>query len=172
MCIGTRVSLLYLLAVFITNVFYTDELSAHGDGKEASQTVNSVSGAPYHPVSHGVRKIALDDVTIRILIDSSNIGRDDIEIGELVLPVGSPDSGSNAHNSLEIFYVVEGILGHDVNGEAYSLHPGDVGYLKPGDQIVHRVLSETAVKALVIWVPGGESEALVKHAGFKEVPLN
>jgi len=172
MCIGNRVSLLYLLAVFITNVFYTDELSAHGDGKEASQTVNSVSGAPYNPVSHGVRKIALDDVTIRILIDSSNIGRDDIEIGELVLPVGSPDSVSHAHNSLEIFYVVEGILGHDVNGESYTLHPGDVGYLKPGDQIVHRVLSETAVKALVIWVPGGESEALVKHAGFKEVPLN
>lgn len=172
MYIRSRVFLFNMLAVFVTGAFYTGGLSAHGDVQEAPHPVKSVSGVPYHPVSHGVRKIALDDVTIRILIDASNIGRDDIEIGELILPVGSPDSVSHAHNSLEIFYVVEGVLGHDVNGESYTLHPGDVGYLKPGDQIVHRVLSETDVKALVIWVPGGESDALVKHAGFKEVPLD
>ena len=121
MYMSNRVFLGYMLAVFVAVAFYTGGLSAHGDVKEASHPVKSVSGVPYHPVSRGVRKIALDDVTIRILIDSSNIGRDDIEIGELVLPVDSPDSVSHAHNSLEIFYVVEGILGVDVNGLSYTL---------------------------------------------------
>ncbi len=160
-------SILFTLAVAAG--FATVAL-AHGD--EASEQAVSTSGENYDPVSRGTRKLALGEVTIRMLIDESNIGRSDIEIGELILPADSPDSVSHAHGSLEIFYVVEGILGHEVNGKPFTLHPGEAGYLKPGDKVVHRVLSEGPVKALVIWVPGGEADAMVEHAGFVEVPLH
>jgi mannose-6-phosphate isomerase-like protein (cupin superfamily) len=172
MHLSNCIPVLPLLMIFVASVFHSDDLLAHGTEAAGSKPVTSVSGETYSPVSHGTRKIALDSVTIRMLIDESNIGRNDVEIGELILPVGSPDSVIHTHDSLEIFYVVEGTLGHEVNGESYTLHPGDVGFLKPGDRIVHRVLSENAVKALVIWLPGGESEALLKRAGFKEVPLD
>lgn len=160
-------SILFTLAVAAG---YATVALAHGD--EASEQAVSTSGENYDPVSRGTRKLALGEVTIRMLIDESNVGRSDIEIGELILPADSPDSVSHAHGSLEIFYVVEGILGHEVNGKPFTLHPGEAGYLKPGDQIVHRVLSDGPVKALVIWVPGGEADAMVEHAGFVEVPLD
>jgi mannose-6-phosphate isomerase-like protein (cupin superfamily) len=160
-------SILFTLAVA---AWYPTVTLAHGD--EAPAQAVSLSGENYDPVSRGTRKLALGEVTIRMLIDASNIGRDDIEIGELILPADSSDSVSHAHGSLEIFYVVEGILGHEVNGKPFTLHPGEAGYLKPGDQIVHRVLSDGPVKALVIWVPGGEADAMVEHAGFIEVPLD
>jgi len=134
----------------VASTLHSDDLLAHSTGAAISEPVTSVAGETYSPVSHGTRKIALDSVTIRILIDESNIDRNDVEIGELILPVGSPDSVVHAHDSLEVFYVVEGTLGHGVNGDSHTVHPGDVGFLKPGDQIVHRILSENAVKALVI----------------------
>lgn len=151
-------------------MIYAVAALAHGEA--ASGQVKGASGENYDPVVHGTRKLALGEVTIRMLIDASNVGRGAMEIGELVLPAGSPASAPHAHGSLEIFYVVEGILGHEVNGKPFTLNPGDVGYVKPGDQVVHRVLSEGPVKALVIWVPGGEADALIEHAGFAEVPLD
>jgi len=157
-----------LVCALAVGGIYMEAPSAHGTAE--SDIVSDVSEGDYDPKSTGTRKIALGDVTIRMLIDKTNIGRDDIEIGELIIPVGSPDSVSHAHGSLEIFYVVEGILGHEVNGKPYTLNPGEIGYLKPGDKIIHRVLSKVPVKALVIWVPGGESDSLVEHAGFVEVP--
>lgn len=159
-----------ILCALAAATVWTTSALAHGDSASARAT--NTSGASYDPVSHGTRKLALDKVTIRMLFDASNIGRDDIEIGELILPADSPDSVAHAHGSLEIFYVVEGVLGHEVNGKPFILNPGDAGYVKPGDQVVHRVLSEGPVKALVIWVPGGEAGALIEHAGFIEVPLD
>jgi len=156
-----------ICALFVGGI-YPEAPLAHGTVK--SDIVTDSSEGIYDPKSTGTRKIALGDVTIRMLIDKTNVGRDDIEIGELIIPVGSPDSVSHAHGSLEIFYVVEGILGHEVNGRPYTLNPGEIGYLKPGDKVIHRVLSDLPVKALVIWVPGGESDSLVEHAGFVEVP--
>ncbi len=159
-----------ILAVLCIGISSATAVLAHGD--ETAAAVVSSSGETYLPVSRGTRKLALGEVTIRMLIEASNIGRDDIEVGELILPVGSPPSVSHPHGSLEIFYVVQGILGHEVNGKLYKLNPGDAGFLKPGDHIVHSVLSEGPVKAVVIWVPGGEAKAMVEHAGFVEVPLD
>jgi quercetin dioxygenase-like cupin family protein len=158
-----------MLFTFCTGMSYAAGSLAHGG--DPTGPVTSVSGETYHPVSRGTRKLALGEVTIRMLVEASNIGRKDIEVGELFLPVGSPPSVSHPHTSLEIFYVVQGILGHEVNGKMYRLNPGDVGFLKPGDQVVHSVLSDGPVEAVVIWVPGGEADAMV-GAGFVEVPLN
>jgi hypothetical protein len=34
------------------------------------------------------------------------------------------------------------------------------GVVKPGDEVMHRVLSDVPVKALVLWVPGGEGDRI------------
>jgi mannose-6-phosphate isomerase-like protein (cupin superfamily) len=154
--------ILAALGLSVGDAFADGGIAAHDDSDPA---------AAYDAVSRGTRKLVLGPVTIKMLLEASNLGRGDVEIGELTLPVGYGDSSVHAHGSLEIFYVVEGILGHEVNGKLYALNPGDVGFLNAGDQIRHSVLSEEPVKALVIWVPGGEAEALIKHAGFKSEPI-
>jgi hypothetical protein len=45
-----------------------------------------------------------------------------------------------------------------------------VGIVRAGDQVIHHVVSDEPVKALVIWLPGGEAERLVGF-GFKERPV-
>ena len=113
----------------------------------------------------------LGPVTIRMLAEGANLGRGDIEVGELILPVESGESVPHQHGSLELFYVVEGVLGHEVNGQLARLEPGQLGIVRPGDTVKHAVLSDVPVKAVVIWIPGGEADALVKHAGFTATPL-
>lgn len=137
---------------------------AHGDGGATTQA--EATKASYNAASQGTRNLVLGPVTIKMLVEASNLGRDDIEVGELHLPAGFGEGTAHAHGSLEIFYVVEGILGHEVNGKPHTLNPGDVGFVNAGDQVRHSVLSEDPVKAVVIWLPGGEAAALIEHAGF------
>ena len=89
----------------------------------------------------------------------------------LNVPAGFGESGAHQHGSLEIFYVVEGVLGHEVNGISHRLEPGMVGFVKPGDAVNHQVLSDGPMRALVIWLPGGEAGRLLEHAGFTEQPV-
>lgn len=140
---------------------------AHGDGHAAAATPNEA----YVAKSTGTRRLVAGPASIRMLAEASNLGRDDIEVGELLLPVEVGEVPAHQHGSLEIFYVVEGVLGHEVNGVAYELHPGEVGFVKPGDAVKHAVLSDVPVRAVVIWVPGGEADALVEHAGFTAVTM-
>lgn len=142
---------------------------AHGG--EAHDAAAGAAPLDYNAASSGTRRLSAGPVWITMLADAGNLGRDDIEVGELNLPAGFGDSGAHQHGSLEIFYVVEGILGHEVNGQPHRLEPGMLGFVKPGDHVNHQVLSDGPVKALVIWVPGGEADRLVEHAGFGAEPL-
>ena len=144
--------------------FSTNNAFAYGD---RATTSRPDAASTYNAASSGTENLTLGLVTIKMLLDKSNLGRSDIEVGELHLPVESGESATHPHGSLEIFYVVEGILGHEVNGKMYTLNPGDVGYVNPGDKVRHSVMSEVPVKAVVIWLPGGEADTLVEHAGFK-----
>ncbi len=140
--------------------------TAVADGDHTTSK-HAKSNVAYNAASSGTENLVLGPVTIRMLLDESNLGRSDIEVGELNLPVEYGEGESHPHGSLEIFYVVEGILGHEVNGKTYRLNPGDLGYVNPGDTVRHSVLSDVPVKAVVIWLPGGEADTLVEHAGFK-----
>ena len=151
-----------LLCGILIVAFYVAPSLAHGD-----DAAHELANPSYTAVSSGTRLLSLGPVSIKMLVDKSNLGEDKVEVAELTLPADHGEGVAHAHGSLEIFYVVSGILGHEVNGEQHALKPGDVGFVKPGDQIRHSVLSETAVKAVVIWVPGGESQALIDHAGFE-----
>ncbi len=148
----------------ITAVLSSSSVFAHGDEAASESTTPAVT---YNAASSGTRNLSLGPVTIKMLLDESNLGRRDIEVGELFLPVSYGEGEVHPHGVLEIFYVVEGIMGHEVNGKAHTLNPGDVGFVNPGDKVKHSVLSDMPVKAVVIWLPGGEADALVKHVGFK-----
>jgi mannose-6-phosphate isomerase-like protein (cupin superfamily) len=135
--------------------------------------IHDDENTPYEAAGNGTRQLVVGPVAIKMLLESSNLGRSDIEVGELTLPANfDPGPGAgHAHMSLEIFYVVDGILGHEVNGKLFTLNPGDIGFVKPGDTIRHSVLSDSPLKALIIWVPGGEADRLIEHAGFKVEPV-
>lgn len=148
---------------FFTGACMTVDSAAHGDDANAA---TAAAGESYSAESRGTRKLVHGPVWIKMLADASNLGRDDIEVGELFLPVEYGEGDAHQHGSLEIFYVIEGVLGHEVNGAAHRLEPGMLGFVKPGDAVRHAVLTDVPVRALVIWVPGGESGRLVEHAGF------
>lgn len=143
---------------------------AHGDTGHA-HAHDEATAQPRPTASSGTRALQAGPVTITMLAEAANLGRGDIEVGELLLPPAASPTPPHQHGSLEMFYVVEGVLGHEVNGVAQRLEPGQLGIVHPGDTVVHRVLSSTPVKAVVIWVPGGEADALVEHAGFTATPL-
>ena len=93
--------------------------------------------------------------SLRMLVDKGTLGGEQVELGEITF-VPNADSGEHAHDSIEIFYVLDGELGHVVNGKSYSLKPGMVGYVRPPDRVRHTT-GPAGARALVIWVPGGES---------------
>ncbi len=114
----------------------------------------------YARSSSGVRQLTLGSGTvIKMLLDETNLGGTELEVGEITFPAGASPSAGHRHGSMEIFYVVEGVLGHVVNGVEHRLEPGMAGVVRPADEIVHRVL-EGPVKAVVIWVPGGEGDRI------------
>jgi len=154
LCLATLVSTLLGLSVAT--------VAAHGDDQEAA----AKSGTSYTPTSTGTRKLVAGPVWIKMLAEASNLGRDDVEVAELFLPPEFGEGSARQHGSLEIFYVLEGVLGHEVNGITHRLEPGMLGFVQPGDAIRHSVLSDVAVRAVVIWVPGGEAQRLIEHAGF------
>ena len=109
--------------------------------------------------SPGATYVAPSGTVLRVLLDESNLETSDIEVAEMVFQAGT-ESASHTHGSLEIFYVVEGILEHIVNGTSHILTPGMAGFVHTGQQVVHKVPEDQPAKTLVIWVPGGESAGI------------
>lgn len=135
-----------------------------------AQEAGAEQSGDYARASSGTRTLTLGSgTTIKLLLDATNLGSDEIEVAEITFPAGANPSGSHRHTSMEIFYVVEGVLGHEVNGEMHRIEPGMVGVLKPGDRVVHRVLGDGPVRALVLWVPGGESERIAPRERWSPV---
>jgi quercetin dioxygenase-like cupin family protein len=127
----------------------------------SAHAVSAQQPAAYARSSTGVREITLGSGTvIKMLLDASNLGSGEVEVGEITFPAGGPSpTAGHRHGATEIFYIVEGVLGHVVNGQEHRLEPGMVGVVKPADEVMHRVL-EGPVKAVVIWVPGGEGSRI------------
>lgn len=129
------------------------------------------SGIDYAPVSNGTRLLEKGDIDIRMLLEASNLGGTELEIGEITLPTSYGQGGDHFHGKMEIFYVLSGRLGHTVNGVAHVLEPGMVGVTRVGDAVAHAVLSDEPVRALVIWVPAGEADRLLDEFGYSESSL-
>lgn len=108
---------------------------------------------------------------VKLLVDQANLGGTEVEIGEITFPAGYKKSPAHGHGRVEIFYVLSGKLGHEVNGTRHVIEPGMVGIVRPGDRVVHSVESEEPVRGLVIWTPAGEADALIKAGVFKARPI-
>ena len=127
----------------------------------SASTLDAQQADGYARASGGTRTLALGSGTsIKMLLDASNLGGEELEVAEITFPVGLNASAGHHHGAMEIFYIVEGVLGHVVNGEEHRLGPGMVGVVRPDDEVMHRVLSDVPVKALVLWVPGGEADRI------------
>ena len=140
-------------------------------GLATPATADEGSGIDYAPASSGTRLLEKGDIDIRMLLESSNLGGQEIEIGEITLPTSYGQGGAHFHGKMEIFYVLSGRLGHTVNGKAHVLEPGMVGVARVNDSVAHAVLSDKPVKALVIWLPAGEADRLLNEFGYSESPL-
>lgn len=127
-----------------------------------------VSG--YEPGTSGTRLLqGGNGFSIKMLVEQANLGGAEVEIGEIIFPVGSQGGTGHLHESIEIFYILEGEFDHIVNGVHSVLQPGMVGIVRPGDTVIHRVLSDVPVKALVIWAPGGTADGIAKF--MTEIPI-
>ena len=85
-----------------------------------------------------------------------------MEIAEITFTAGST-SESHKHGSVEIFYVISGTFGHEVNGELNMLTPGMVGVVRVGDAVRHIVPKQEDAKVLVIWTPAGEAKRILDY---------
>ncbi len=137
----------------------------------AVSTVAAQSGVDYEKGTSGTRLLEGEGgFSIKMLVEESNLGGPEVEIGEITFPAGSGASGGgHVHSRTEIFYVLSGTFDHVVNGEAHRLTPGMVGIVRPGDEVVHRVIGDEPVRALVVWAPGGEIGRF--DSNFKETPI-
>lgn len=109
-------------------------------------------------------------LAIKVLVEPSNLGGAEVEIAEITFPPGPAAPAGHRHGSIEIFYIRSGVLDHIVDGEAHRLEPGMVGIVRPGDSVIHRVVGDAPVEALVIWAPGGEVDRLARF--FEERPVD
>lgn len=111
-------------------------------------------------VSTGTRTITtLDGVIFKVLLEPSNLNDEPVELVEVTIPSGFA-SGNHRHSNGEFIYVLSGELQHKVNGQTVLLKAGDVGIVPNNAEVDHVAVSKEPVKALVIWVPGGEAERI------------
>lgn len=126
------------------------------------EATSEPTDAAYDAATRGTRWLeGSNGFSIKVLVEASNLGGGEVEIGEITFPPGTgANRRSHTHGRVEIFYILSGRLDHMVNGESHVLEPGMVGIVRPGDGVVHRVLGDSPVRALVVWAPGGEVERL------------
>ena len=126
----------------------------------------------YDIVSDGTRRFEWDTETgpawIKVLIEESNLGSRGAEIAEVYFPANY--HGQPHPHELEIIYVLEGELDHIVNGESHLLGPGMVGVVRARDRVVHKSVTDTGVRTLIVW-PLGKEVAGFEDAGMREVAL-
>ncbi len=112
-------------------------------------------------------------IRIDVYVDASNLSSNAIEVAEITFyedsSVAAPEEGGpHTHDSTEIFYVLEGELIHIVGDQKYVVRKGEVGIVGSGDVVRHGLETDAPVRALVIWVPGGEIDRLIR-GGFTPV---
>lgn len=130
---------------------------------------SAASAQEYEKSTHGTRILeGAGGLTIKVLVEESNLGSSEVEVGEITFPAGSR-GGDHLHQAIEIFYVLSGTMDHVVNGVSHVLGAGGVGIVKPGDRVSHKVVGDEPVSALVIWAPGGEAERIASVFQVKPV---
>jgi quercetin dioxygenase-like cupin family protein len=138
-------------------------------GCNTNQPKDPAAYASYEIESAGTRQFEWDvdggTGTIKVLVEAKNLGSAGAEVAEIFFPPGS--EGESHVHELEIIYVIEGELGHIVNGEMHVLSPGMTGVVRAPDHVVHKTLSPQGARVLVVWPLGGEVEGFAA-SGMRE----
>lgn len=113
-------------------------------------------GAEHAGYSHATNGI-LHTPYMKLLLDESNLGGKELEIVEFTLRAGTV-SERHKHESVEVLYVLSGVLDHEVNGESQRLTAGMIGIVRPEDTVRHIVPKDADARVLVIWTPAGEAQ--------------
>lgn len=151
------------LTLYVTCLAALVTLGGHAAEVPPGPTDAAGSEPDYAFATRGARCYG-PDCAYKILLDASNLGSDEAELAELTFEAGYEGQG-HPHGSMEIFYVLAGRFGHEVNGTPHILEPGMVGVVKPGDMVRHSVPGQEPARVLVIWVPGGEAGRIFDPAG-------
>ncbi|MEQ8313667.1 MAG: cupin domain-containing protein [Gammaproteobacteria bacterium] len=114
------------------------------------------SGVEYRPLTEEALRESQQGGPLewKVLVDAANLGGVETRIAELTFNtdyVGQP----HTHDAIEIFYVLSGSFGHNVNGVPGVLEVGEIGICRPGDTIIHSVEGDEPAVVLTIWLPGG-----------------
>lgn len=114
------------------------------------------SGVEYRPLNEEALRESQQGGALewKVLVDAANLGGMETRIAELTFNtdyVGQP----HTHDAIEIFYVLSGSFGHNVNGVPGVLEAGEIGICRPGDTIIHSVEGDEPAVVLTIWLPGG-----------------
>lgn len=124
---------------------------------DSPDTALAQASAPYQPAPGDGVVLVRGGTRIELLVDSIALGGTELEMARVVFPpIRGGVARHHRHASIELIYLLSGELDHVVNGHAYRLRPGMVGIARPQDSVAHRVMSDEAVRALVIWTPAGE----------------
>lgn len=122
----------------------------------ATTALAQENSAGYRPITSEplLESPANNPILFKLLVDAANLGGEETRIAELTFPAGYAGQG-HLHDAIEIFYVLSGRFGHEVNGQAGILEPGDIGIVRPGDTVAHSVPGNEPAVVLTIWLPGG-----------------
>jgi ketosteroid isomerase-like protein/quercetin dioxygenase-like cupin family protein len=133
----------------------------------AAPAVLHAQRAGYHPAPEPRLRLSSESgLRIDVLVDAAALGGAEVEVAEITFPAGGRSGGAHRHGGTELLYILSGRLDHVVNDVVHRLDPGMTGIVRAGDRVEHRVSSAEAVRALVIWAPGGELERI--RRGFRE----
>ncbi len=151
-------------AICLAGIVCSDALAGESENEPGAQQ------ATYARASAGTRRFEWDTETgtawIKVLVEESNLGSTGAEVIEIFFPPAY--EGESHVHEFEILYIIEGELGHIVDGKSHVLTPGMVGIVRSPQEVVHKTLSEDGVRVLVIWPLGNEVKGL---EGMKETPI-
>ena len=81
----------------------------------------------------------------------------ELSVGRYVLPAGGDDP-QTPHTEDEVYYVLDGLAGIDIDGAVHPVEPGDVVYVGRG--VEHRFVDiERPLELLVVFAPPEDSLA-------------
>ena len=137
-------------------------LCSNAIADESSGESGAMPETTYVRATSGTRQFQWDSETgpglIKVLVEEANLGFVGAEVVEVFFPPSY--EGESHFHEFEILYVIEGELGHIVDGESHTLTPGMVGIVKYPQEVIHKTLSEDGVRVLVIWPLGNEVKGL------------
>ncbi len=145
-------------------------LCSYAIADESDDEPGANQATTYARASSGTRLFQWDTETepgrIKVLVEEANLGFAGAEVIEIFFPPGH--EGASHFHEFEILYVIEGELGHIVDGKLHVLTPGMVGIVRFPQEVVHKTLSKDGVRVLVIWPLGNEVKGL---QGMRETPI-